>query len=89
MSYIVVFDDEQGAFWPMGWDTSCDGALSTMTDMTVALFADKAAARKAIRISAAYAKLRHAQGLPENTDFTDGAKCLKLVKILPKEPPCK
>lgn len=52
MSYIVVFDDEQGACCPMGWDEACAGALSAMTDGTVALFADKAAARKAIRLIA-------------------------------------
>ena len=77
-SYIVVFDDEQDACWPMCWDDSCAGALCVLTAGPIALFDSRAAARRAIRISTAYAKLCQAQGKPANEDFLD---CIKFVKV--------
>lgn len=82
MTYIVVFDDEQGACWPMCWDVDCEGALCGLNGGGVALFDDKAAARKAIRISAAYAKLCKAQGKPANEDFLEAIGCVKVVKCV-------
>lgn len=80
--FIVVFDDDQGMCVPMGWDADCEGAVCA-TSSRVALFPTRAAARQAIRISTAWARLRKAQGRPENTDFTDALAC---VKVLPLEP---
>ncbi len=84
MTYIVVFNDEQGALWPMGWDEDCKGALcgTDMTRRPPVLFNDRASARRAIRVSAAFAKLCAAQGLPVNEDFRDAIKCVKIVKCI-------
>ena len=78
--YIVVYDDGEAVCAPMGWDTDCDGAVCA-TSGPIALFADRRAARRAIRISTAYAKLRREQCMPANGDFSiDGSRC---VKVLP------
>jgi hypothetical protein len=78
--FIIVFDDEIGACWPMGWDADCLGAVSAMTDGTVALFTSRADARTAIRISTAYAKLCKAQGKPANDDFLDAIAAVKIIE---------
>lgn len=80
MSFIVVFDDEQGLCVPMGWDTDCDGAVCACHD-SVALFPDRTAARKAIRVSTAFAKLCVEQGVPANDDFTTGRKNLRILPL--------
>ncbi len=81
MRYIVVYEDENsGMCWPMGWDDECQGAISAMTNGTVAIFDGKASARQAIRVSTAYAKLRQVQCLPFNDDFLSGIKNVKLVE---------
>lgn len=77
--FIVVFDDEQQLCIPMGWDADCRGALCVHTGGPVALFESKAAARLAIRISTAYAKLCQVQGKPVNEDFLSGIKCVKVI----------
>lgn len=76
--FIVVYDSGDGACWPMGWDRDCDGAISAMLD-TVAIFDSRAAARTAIRISTAYAKLCEAQDRPANDDFLGGIRCVRIV----------
>lgn len=68
--YIVVYDDEMGLCAPYMEDPDCPGALTGFTkSWKVALFADRTEARKAIKISAAYALLRRLQGLRANDDF--------------------
>lgn len=63
--WIVCWDDEQGACWPMGKDVDCEGAICALHTGKIAMFSSRADARKAIKISTAYAKLRKAQGLPQ------------------------
>jgi hypothetical protein len=45
------------------------------------VFADRAAARKAIKISKAKAELLKAQGKPANEDFLASIKCLKIRQV--------
>lgn len=76
--YIVVFDDGDSLCVPFGFDASCEGALSA-TRGDVALFASRADANRAIRISTKYAELCDVQGVPANTDFIgDSRKCVKI-----------
>lgn len=84
MSFIVVFDDEQGACWPMGWDRDCVGALCGFSG-AVALLESRLAARQAIRISTAFAKLCKAQGKPANDDFLDCIRHVKIVQLVPAQ----
>ena len=78
--YIVVFDDDQSFCIPMMWDTDCHGALVAVRGGgAIVLFNDRADARRAIRISAAYAKLRKEQGFPANEDFLSARSCVKVV----------
>lgn len=79
--YIVVFEDGMGICVPMALDKDCAGALVGMTGSDpIALFDSRSDARKAIRISTAYAKLCAAQGLPANEDFLT---CPKSVRVVP------
>lgn len=80
--FIVVWDDGMGLCAPLSWDAHCLGALSCCGD-SVAIFPGRKEARKAISISTHYAKLCKAQGLPENTDFTEGKN---MLRILPAKP---
>lgn len=77
--FMVVFDDEMGVCAPMGLDADCDGALCANSG-PVALFTSRADARRAIRISTAYAKLRKEQGLPVNEDFLGALTFVRIVK---------
>ncbi len=78
-NFIVVWDDEQGVCVPMGFDDACAGAIaSAYSGAKVALFPSRKAARKAIDISAKFAALLRTQGKPENTDFTEGRKNLRI-----------
>lgn len=84
--FIVVWDDEMGICAPMGWDADCDGAIhAAIGSQPVALFASRAEARKAIRISTAYQRLLREQGKPVNEDFLAGAKCLRIVPCAKRE----
>lgn len=76
-AFIVVFDDESGMCVPMGADDDCKGAICACG--SVRLFRSRDDARKAIKISRAFALLNKAQGKPENTDFTDAIKCVKVM----------
>lgn len=88
--YIVVFDDEQSACWPMCWDEDCKGALCAPTwpesRTNIALFTSRAAARKAIRVSTAYARLCVEQGEPANDDFLEGHKHVRVVACRSEKP---
>lgn len=76
---IVVWDDSDHIF-PMAWDSDCEGAICcASSSCDIAQFEDAKAARKAIRISTAFAKLRSEQGKTYNSDFI--AANLKNVKI--------
>lgn len=77
--FIVVWDDDMGLCCPMGWDSDCEGALCANAGR-VALFRSRAAARKAIRISAAYAKLCNEQGKRANDDFLEGIGHVKVLE---------
>jgi nanoRNase/pAp phosphatase (c-di-AMP/oligoRNAs hydrolase) len=77
--YIVVFDDQNGLLIPMQFDPDCIGALTGFRRGDVALFDSRADARKAIRISAALAKLFRAQGKPANDDFLEDIKHVRIV----------
>lgn len=90
MSYIVVWDDEQGLCCPMSWDPECDGAICGWRDEPVALFQSRQEARKAIRISAAHARLQVEQGKlkPDGSDFLGAAaKCIRIVPLKGKAQP--
>ncbi len=79
--FIVVYDDEMGLCVPFGWDDDCAGAIASAIRQPVAAFPDRKAARKAITISTRYARLCEAQGIPPNTDFTDGVKNVKILAL--------
>ncbi len=76
---IVTWDDGDHIF-PMGWDSDCEGAICSVVsgDQPYALFESPKEARKAIRISTAFARLQREQGKPENTDFSDGLQNVKI-----------
>ena len=79
--WIVCWDDEMGTCWPMGRDVDCEGALCALhTGKMIAMFSSRAAARKAIKVSTAYAKLRKTQGLPPNDDFLEGIANVRIVE---------
>jgi hypothetical protein len=77
-SCIVVFDDEQGNSFPYGFDDACEGAIC-YSNGPVAFFADRAEAKKAIKISVKFAELRTAQGKTANEDFLGDWR--KIIKI--------
>ena len=77
--YIVCWDDEMGACMPMQRDDDCQGALCGQYNGSVVLFKSRADARKAIRVSTAFAKLLRAQDKPTNDDFLDGLRHVKIV----------
>ncbi len=83
MSFIVIFDDEQGLCQPMGWDDECKGALCACTG-SVAVFDTRAEARRAIAVSRAYMRLCEAQGKPTNDDWRPA--CANCIKVLPLQP---
>lgn len=80
--YIVVWDDNACIVSPMGWNDDCEGAIESSCP-SVAFFATRAEARKAIRISTAFARLNEARQGTANSDFLP--PCLKNVKIRPLE----
>lgn len=89
MPCIVVFDDSDkgGMIVPFAWDPDCAGAICCFgRGEPVAMFDDRPAARKAIRVSVAFAKLQIAQGKPANTDFTTDLKKVHVVPLA-KGPP--
>lgn len=80
IGFMVMYDDEQGVQAHYGADAECAGAIEYSANAPL-LFADRAAARKAITISERNARLREAQGLPENSDFTTGKKFIRVVPV--------
>ena len=86
MSFIIVWDDQQGVCFPMGWDEDCDGALCGFSK-TVAVFADRKEAKAAINVSTKFALLQKAMGRPVNEDVLgECKKNLKIVPLAPKAP---
>lgn len=80
--FIVLWDDNQGMCIPMSWDADCEGAICCAGQRDpVAVFALRKDARRAINISAAFARLCKAQGKPENADFTSGRSNLRIVPL--------
>lgn len=79
--YIIVYCDDCMIDSPYSLDPDCEGAITLSDDGPVALFASRKAARNAIRISTAYAKLLDAQGKAANTDFIDAKQCIKIRKV--------
>jgi len=75
--FIVFYDDDNGLCCPYTFDDSCEGAIHAGNG-DVALFSTRAKARTAIRISTANARLMKAQGKPENSDFTEFLKHVKI-----------
>lgn len=78
-SCVVLFDDEGGLAYPMGWDGECEGALEGSAPFVV--FPSKAEARTAIRISRKHYELRKLQGKITNEDFSP--QCRKCILIKP------
>lgn len=81
--FIVIYDDRDCLCIPMVWDDDCEGALcgGVAEGERVALFSSRAAARKAIDVSAKWAALNKAKGVPHNGDFL--GKDRKNVRIVP------
>lgn len=80
--YVVTWDYQDGVCCVMGWDPDCEGSLcAAHPGDAAAVFTDLASARKAVRVSTAFAKLRKEQGKPANGDFL--GKCLRNVRIVP------
>lgn len=82
--FIVVWDDSQGVCLPMAADPDCAGAIEAwVPGDSVAEFATRADAKRAVRISAHLARLHQAQGLPVNADFLgDGLKNIRIVPVV-------
>ncbi len=81
IGYFVVYDNGEAVKNPYGWDTDCAGAVAW--GESVVLFPDRQAARKAIEISVAKARLDQAQGRPANGDFLPPyRKCVKIVPVV-------
>mgnify|MGYP000614904636 CR=1 FL=1 len=79
--FIVVFYDGNCLHIPMTWDADCDGALCCSSiEEAAAVFHNRADAKKAIRVSTAFAKLSKEQGKTVNEDFIS---CLKHIHIQP------
>lgn len=84
--YVVLWDDNMGVCCPMGWDADCAGAICCL-DKSVAIFASRKDARKAIDISTKYALLCKSQGKPVNLDFLgECRKNLRVVECVPNDP---
>lgn len=79
--YIVMYDDDMGLCVPQGWDEDCDGALCCSNKPVI--FTDRKAAKTAISISVAFAKLCLAQGNRDKGDYL--GDYLKNIKIVPCE----
>lgn len=78
--FIVVHDDSDGLCVPYNFDSDCEGAICCRSD-NVAYFATKEDAKRAIKISIAFAKLLVAQGKPHNSDFIEDIKYVKIVPL--------
>lgn len=80
--FVVIYDDADCLSVPMAWDDECAGAICAWgPGQKVATFGTRAAAQKAIRVSACWAKLRVEQGRPANTDFTESRQNLQIVEL--------
>ena len=83
--FIVIYDDDDCLCIPQSWDSACVGAIcSGNRGDTVAMFESRAAARRAIDISAKFAALCKSQGKPANEDFI--GECRKNIRVVPLIP---
>lgn len=72
---VVIITDDALFHNPLTWNDECAGSLRCSSpDDTAALFTSRADARKAIRISSAFARLEKEQGPIFNEDFITGLK---------------
>ncbi len=84
---IILYDDQNSLVCPYGWDDDCDGAVACIIGkQAVAVFPDHKAARKAIAISTAWARLNKELGKPACEDFTDPMfrKFIRIVRLAAK-----
>ena len=81
MTYIVVYDDDEGLCCPMTWDKERFGAIEAAGPKDpVAAFLDRNDARRSIKVSQRKAEMLEAQGEPANTDFLLPAR--KNIRIM-------
>jgi hypothetical protein len=81
VGYMVFYiDEDNGVSMPMGPDPECAGALEGSEEKPL-LFKDKGGARRSITISERNARLRQAQEVPANDDFTTGRKKIRIVPV--------
>lgn len=85
VGYAIHYCDYGGLDVAYTFDADVPGGISLRDEREpVALFADRKAARKAIRISELAARLAVERGENANTDFID-PKCRKNIRIVPVE----
>lgn len=85
VGYAIHYCDYDGIDSAYTFDADVPGGISLRSEREpVALFADRKAARKAIRISELAARLAVERGENANTDFLD-PKCRKSIRIVPVE----
>jgi hypothetical protein len=83
--YMVVFeDDSQGLCLQFGPSGDCEGAIEGCdAGDTPLLFATRAEARQAIRITLRYHALLKAQNKPYDSLFCgDSRECLKITRVV-------
>lgn len=80
--FVVLYDDGGGLQCPMMMDADCEGALTAWWHPNkIATFASRQEARSAINVSTKFAQLCKAQGKPENTDFTEFKRHLRIQEL--------
>lgn len=82
--FIVVYDDEGSLEVVYGADPDCEGAICPVDGPAIA-FNTRKAARAAIDISVAFAKLQKAQGKEHVSDFIEFRKYVKIRKVEVRE----
>jgi len=80
-TFIVVYDDEQSLCIPYAWDEDCKGALVAICGkQNAACFNSRKAARKAINISTAFARLKKTQGESVCDDFISEKHNVRVIE---------
>ena len=82
-SFVVVFEDA-GLFYPLGWDSDCEGALCQSLHQ-VAEFFSKSDARRAIDVTVKFSALRRAQGRVSHDFHRVPRSCLRVLPLVPKK----
>lgn len=85
-NFLVIYDDKDGLCIPARWDPDCEGALDFFVPdgSAVAVFEDRPAARRAMKVSRLHNLLLKAQGRIANDDWID-PESRKNVRIVPLE----